>query len=137
MLRRPSEPSGEARSLGGLIEDLLGQLAQFLDQKLSLLRLELEHNLAQLIRHLVVLVIGGAVAGLGLILLAMALAFWIAGQLGSASAGFGVTGIVFLAIGAIIVGIRVGRGVDPSRRRALSQTTTELRKDSRWLGNGR
>jgi hypothetical protein len=46
MLRRPSEPSGEARSLAGLIEDLLGQLAQFLDQKLSLLRLELEDNLA-------------------------------------------------------------------------------------------
>jgi uncharacterized membrane protein YqjE len=137
MLRRPSEPGGEARSLGGLIEDLLGQLAQFLDQKLSLLRLEIEHNLAQLIRHLVVLVIGGAVAGLGLILLAMALAFWIAGQLGSAAAGFGVTGIVFLGVGAIIVGIRVGRGVDPSRRRALSRTTTELGKDSRWLANGR
>ncbi len=32
----------------------------------------------------------------------MALAFWIAGQLGSVSAGFGVAGIVFLATGAII-----------------------------------
>jgi uncharacterized membrane protein YqjE len=137
MLRRPSEPSGEARSLAGLIEDLLGQLAQFLDQKLSLLRLELEDNLAQLIRHLVVLVIGGAVAGLGLILLAMALAFWIAGHLGSASGGFGVTGIVFLAVGAIIVGIRVSRGVDPSRRRALARTTTVPREDSRWRANER
>jgi hypothetical protein len=42
MLRRPSEPSGQGRSLSSLIEDLLGQLGHFIDQKLNLVRLELE-----------------------------------------------------------------------------------------------
>lgn len=41
MLRRPAGPSEGGRSAGGLIEDLLGQLGHFIDQKLNLLRLEL------------------------------------------------------------------------------------------------
>src|SRR6266566_4732537 len=97
MLRRPAGPSQEGRSVGGLIEDLLGQLGHFIDQKLNLLRLELEHNLALLVRHLLVLVIGGAIAALGLVLVAVALAFWVAGLLGSTSTGFALTGLVFLA----------------------------------------
>jgi hypothetical protein len=40
----------------------------------------------------------------------MALALWVAGLLGSASAGFGVTGIAFLALGAILVAARLRRG---------------------------
>ena len=137
MLRRPSEPSGQGRSVGSLIEDLLGQLGHFIDQKLNLLRLELEHNLALLVRHLVILVIGGAIAALGLVLVAVALALGVAGLLGSASAGFAATGIAFLALGAIIVAVRVRRRVDPSRRHALQRTTGELRKDAQWLSNGR
>ena len=137
MPRRPSEPSGHGRSLSSLIEDLLGQLGHFIDQKLNLVRLELEHNLALLGRHLVILVIGGAIAALGLVLVAMALALWVAGLLGSASAGFGVTGIAFLALGAILVAARLRRGVDPSRRHALQRTTGELRKDEQWLSSGR
>ena len=137
MPRRPSEPSGQGRSVGSLIEDLLGQLGHFIDQKLNQLRLELEHNLALLVRHLVILVIGGAIAALGLVLVAVALALGVAGLLGSASAGFAVTGTVFLALGAIIVAVRVRRGVDPSRRHALQRTTGELRKDAQWLSNGR
>ncbi len=137
MLRRPSEPSGQGRSVGSLIEDLLGQLGHFIDQKLNLLRLELEHNLALLVQHLVILVIGGAIAALGLVLVAVALALGVAGLLGSASAGFAATGIAFLALGAIIVAVRVRRRVDPSRRHALQRTTGELRKDAQWLSNGR
>src|SRR5512132_2918794 len=133
MLRRPTGPSEGGRSVGGLIEDLLGQLGHFIDQKLNLLRLELEHNLALLVRHLVVLVIGGAVAALGLVLVAVALAFWVAGLLGSASAGFALTGLFFLALGGIIVVVRVRRGIDPSRRHALQRTTEGLRKDAQWL----
>jgi uncharacterized membrane protein YqjE len=133
MLRHRVEGPG----LGSLVEDLLGQIAYFIDQKVSLLRLELEQDIVLLVRHLVVLAIGGAIAGLGVVLGAMALAFWVAGAVGSMAVGFGVTGLALLAIGAIIVAIRVGRGVDPSRSRALARTTSELRKDARWLSNGR
>jgi len=100
-------------------------------------RLELEHNLALLVRHLVILVIGGAIAALGLVLVAVALALGVAGLLGSASAGFAAAGIAVLALGAIIVAVRVRRRVDPSRRHALQRTTGELRKDAQWLSNGR
>jgi uncharacterized membrane protein YqjE len=137
MLRRSSEPLGPGRSLGSLIEDLLGQLGHFIDQKLNLLRLELEHDLGLLVRYVVILVIGGAIAALGLVLVAVALALWVAGLLGSGPAGFGLTGIAFLGLGAIVVAVRGRRGIDPSRRHALQRTTGELRKDAQWLSSGR
>ena len=137
MLRPSSEPLGPGRSLGSLIEDLFGQLGRFLDRKLNLLRLELEHDLSLLVRYVVILAVGGAIAALGVVLLAIALALLVAGLLGSGPAGFGLTGIAFLTLGAIVVAVRVRRGIDPSRRHALQRTTGELRKDAQWLSSGR
>ena len=75
------------RSIFALVEELLRNTAKLLDQKLMLLRLEVEDSLGTLMRHLAVLLIGGALAGLGLVLSSIALALWIGNQVGSTIGG--------------------------------------------------
>ena len=132
---RGAEPPEAGRSIIGLIEDLLGHTAKLLDQKLMLLRLEVEDSLGQFLRHLVVLVCGGALAGLGLVLSSVALALWIGNHLGSTLAGFAITGGAFLAVGAVLVAIRIHLGVGP-KRLVPERTVKELEKDSRWIKSG-
>src|SRR5499433_4510633 len=100
LLREPrGEPPDAARGIFGLIEELLGKTTRLLDQKLTLLRLEVEESVGTLLRHLAVLIAGGVVAGLGLVLASFALALWIGERLGSAPAGFAIAGGAFLLIG--------------------------------------
>jgi hypothetical protein len=115
------------RSIFALVEELLRNTAKLLDQKLMLLRLEVEDSLGTLMRHLAVLLIGGALAGLGLVLSSIALALWIGSQVGSTIAGYALTGAGFLLAGAVLVAVRVSRGVGPQRPLA-GRTMKELRK---------
>jgi Putative Actinobacterial Holin-X, holin superfamily III len=124
------------RSIFALVEELLRNTAKLLDQKLMLLRLEVEDSLGTLIRHLAVLLIGGALAGLGLVLSSIALALWIGSQVGSIIAGYALTGAGFLLAGAVLVAVRLSRGVGPQRPLA-GRTLKELEKDTRWLKSER
>lgn len=133
----PGDSAASGRGVVGLIEELLGQVAHFLDQKLLLLRLELERNLGALARHAVTVALGAAIAGLGLLLTGIALSLWIARFVGSLTAGFALTGGGLLVIGAVVVAVRVRHGLIPQRHLLLDQTTSELRADARWLKNGR
>ena len=132
----PGEPAAYGRGFGSVIEELLGHVAHFLDQKLVLLRLELEENLGALGRRLVMVAVGAALAGLGLMLASIALALWIARVAGSLPAGFALTGGGLLGVGVIVVAVRVRRGLFPQRHLLPDRTTHELRADARWLRNG-
>ena len=132
---RGAEPPDAGRSIFGLVEELLGKTLRLFDQKLMLLRLEVEDNLGELLRHLAVLVAGGVVAGIGLVLASMALAVWIGDQVGSSAAGFAITGAAFLAVGAAVVLVRLWLGVGP-RRFIAERSVKELEKDSRWIKSG-
>ena len=123
------------RSIFALVEELLRNTAKLLDQKLMLLRLEVEDSLGTLMRHLAVLLIGGALAGLGLVLSSIALALWIGSQVGSTIAGYALTGAGFLLAGTVLVAVRVSRGVGPQRPLA-GRTMKELEKDTQWLKSG-
>ena len=123
------------RSIFALVEELLRNTAKLLDQKLMLLRLEVEDSLGTLMRHLAVLLIGGALAGLGLVLSSIALALWIGSQVGSTIAGYALTGAGFLLAGVVLVAVRVSRGVGPQRPLA-GRTMKELEKDTQWLKSG-
>jgi hypothetical protein len=70
--------------------------------------------------------------GLGLVLASIALALWIGNHLGSALAGFAVTGGGFLLVGAVLVAVRLHLGVGP-KRLVPERTVKELEKDSRWI----
>ena len=129
--RKPDRPD-TGRSIFALIEELLGKTAKLLDQKFMLLRLEVEDSVGVLMRHVAVLLIGGALAGLGLVLSSIALAIWIGNHLGSTLGGFAITGAGVLIAGAVLVAIRLQRGV--GRKRLLPQRTVkELEKDTRWI----
>jgi uncharacterized membrane protein YqjE len=136
MLLRDSraEPPETGRSIFGLIEELLAKTTRLLDQKLTLLRIEVEESVGTLLRHVAVLIGGGVVAGLGLVLGSFALALWIGDRLGSAAAGFAVTGGVFLVIGVAVIAIRLRRGVGP-KRLVPERTMKELERDTRWIKN--
>jgi hypothetical protein len=123
------------RSIFALVEELLRNTGKLLDQKLMLLRLEVEDSLGTLMRHLAVLLIGGALAGLGLVLSSIALAQWIGDQVGSTIAGYALTGACFRLAGAVLVAVRLSRGVGP-RRPLAGRTLKELEKDTRWLKSG-
>lgn len=129
--RGPERPD-TARSIFALIEELLGKTTRLLDQKLTLLRLEVEDSVGQLMRHMAVVLVGGALAGLGLVLSSIALALWIGNYLGSTLGGFAVTGAAFLLVGAVLVTLRVQRGVGP-KRLLPERTLKELEKDTRWI----
>ena len=117
MLLRDIRGAGppEGRGVLGLVEDLLGQTVRLLDQKLTLLRLEVEESLGLLMRHVAVIVCGGVLAGLGLVLASITLALWIGNHLGSTLAGFAITGAGFLVVGAVMVAVPVHLGVGPKR----------------------
>jgi uncharacterized membrane protein YqjE len=133
LLREPrAEPPDTGRSIFGLIEELLGKTTRLLDQKLTLLRLEVEESVGTLLRHLAVLVAGAVVAGLGLVLASFALALWIGDLLSSAPAGFAIVGGAFLLIGVVVIVVRLKRGVGP-RRLVPERTVKELEEDTRWI----
>ena len=132
---KPGHERPDGRSIFVLVEELLRNTAKLLDQKLMLLRLEVEDSLGTLMRHLAVLLIGGALAGLGLVLSSIALALWIGSQVGSTIAGYALTGAGFLLAGAVLVAVRVSRGVGPQRPLA-GRTMKELEKDTQWLKSG-
>jgi len=133
LLREPrAEPPDTGRSIFGLIEELLGKTTRLLDQRLALLRLEVEESVGTLLRHLAVLIAGGVVAGLGLVLASFALALWIGDLLGSSPAGFASVGGAFLLIGVVVIAVRLKRGVGP-RRLVPERTVKELEKDTRWI----
>jgi uncharacterized membrane protein YqjE len=129
---RADAPPGPRRSILEILEDLLSHTGKLLEQRLMLLRLEVEETLGTLTRRLAIVVIGGALAGLGLVLTSIALALWIGSHLGSIVVGFALTGGSFLLAGAAIVTVRLRLGVRPQQPLA-ERTLKELEKDTRWL----
>jgi len=132
LLYSSSREPGTGRSIAGLVEELLGHAARLLDQKLVLLRLEIEDSLGTLMRHVAALLIGAVLAGLGLVLSSIALALWIGSHVHSTAAGFALTGAGFLLTGAVIVAVRLKLGIRPQQPMA-GRTLKELEKDTRWL----
>jgi uncharacterized membrane protein YqjE len=135
VLLHSSREPGTGRSIVGLVEELLGHTARLLDQKLVLLRLEIENSVGTLMRHVAVLLIGAVLASLGLVLSSIALALWIGSHVRSSVAGFALTGAGFLIAGAALIVARVRHGVGP-RQGLPGHTMKELEKDSRWLKSG-
>ena len=129
--REPDRPD-TGRGIFALVEELLGKTAKLLDQKLMLLRLEIEDSVGMLMRHVAVLLVGVALAGLGLVLSSIALALWIGNHVGSALGGFAITGVSFLVVGAVLVAVRLQRGIGP-KRLLPERTVKELEKDTRWI----
>jgi uncharacterized membrane protein YqjE len=122
---------GGSRSFVDLINRLLGELMRLLDQTVALLKLELRQELGAIARSAALLAAGGVVAGLGALLLIVALAIGIGDGVGSTAGGFAIVGAVLALVGGILL---------VSMRRRLAdlglvprETVRELRRDVEWI----
>lgn len=118
-------------SFGSLVNRLLNEILRLLDQKFTLLKLELREELGAAVRRSALLAVGGVVAALGNVLLIVALAVWVGELVGSIPGGFAIVGGVFVLGGVILL---------LSMRRQLAeqhfvprQTVQELRRDVEWI----
>jgi uncharacterized membrane protein YqjE len=122
---------GGSRSFADLINRLLGELVRLLDQTVALLRLELREELGAIAQSAALLAAGGAVVGLGVLLLIVALAIGIGDGVGSTAGGFAIVGgLLALAGGILLVGMRRRLADLGLRPRA---TVQELRRDVEWI----
>jgi uncharacterized membrane protein YqjE len=122
---------GGSRSFVDLINRLLGEVVRLLDQTVALLELELRQELGAIARSAALLAAGGVVAGLGALLLIVALAIGIGDGVGSTAGGFAIVGAVLALVGGIL---------PVSMRRRLAdlglvprETVRELRRDVEWI----
>jgi uncharacterized membrane protein YqjE len=125
--------------LPSLLERLAEDLANLLDQKLTLLKVEIKEEIDAYVRGGIIILAGGIVAAIGFALTNIALAFAIStffantnlSQGGKYALGFVVTGILYLIIGSLAILIVKNRlakqGIIPRR------TVKELERDKEWL----
>lgn len=128
-----------AAGLPALVARLGEDVLSLVDTKLSLLKIEIEEDLRGYGRSLFAIGVAGVVGAVGFALLNVAVAFVVVDLLREMELrpalqhglAFGVTGVVYLLVGATLV-LRardrlVRRDPTPSR------TVAELKKDKEWL----
>ena len=129
----------EGHDLPSLFERLAADLATLLDQKVTLLKIELKEDVDAYVRGSIAILAGAVVAIVGFALLNVALAFGITTLLASLDVtqpakyalGFIITGVIYLVLGTITVVVAKNRlarqGIVPK------QTIRELEKDKEWI----
>ena len=134
LARESTEPD-----LPSLVEQLAENVTKLLDQKITLLRVELKEEIAAYLRGAVVIAAGAIVAAVGFALANIALAFLVStlfsgldwSQPAKYALGFFITGLGYLVIGGIVIVMTKNRlaklGLVPRR------TMHELEKDKDWL----
>jgi uncharacterized membrane protein YqjE len=125
--------------LPSLLERLAEDVAKLLDQKLSLLKVEVKEEVDAYVRGSIIILAGGIVAAVGLALTNLALAFAIStllaatnlSQGGKYALGFVICGLIYLIIGGLVIVMAKNRlakqGIIPRR------TVQELERDKEWL----
>jgi uncharacterized membrane protein YqjE len=128
-----------ARDLPSLFERLAADLAKLFDQKVTLLKIEVKEEVDAYIRGGVAILAGAVVATVGFALLNVALAFGITtlltelniSQPAKYALGFVITGVIYLALGGIVIVMAKNRlarqGLVPRR------SVNELEKDKEWI----
>ena len=129
----------EGHDLPSLVERLAQDLAKLVDQKLTLLKIELNEEVSAYLRGSIAILAGVVVATVGFALVNVALAFGITvlvagldiSQPAKYALGFVISGIAYLAIGAIVILVaknrRARQGIVPRR------SVQELQRDKEWL----
>jgi len=131
----PNRAEDERHDLPALVEKLGEDVSKLLDQKATLLRVEIKEEVNTYVRGSVVILAGGIVAAIGFALANIALAFVVSrlfantglSQPAQYTLGFVLTGLAYLLIGAVVIVVTKNRlarqGLVPRR------TVRELEKD--------
>jgi uncharacterized membrane protein YqjE len=114
-----------------LVERLLSDVGALLDQKLTLLTIELKNEGAAVVRSLLVLLVGAIFAMLGLLQLSTAAAVWLGAAIGSVPGGYGIIGLVFVLAGGSLLAVMRGR-LD-KQHLLPRKTLQEFRRDAKWI----
>ena len=133
MLIHAKRAAGRGAGAGffDLVERLLSDVGALLDQKLTLLTIELKNEGAVVVRHLLVALVGAVIATLGLLQLSIAAALWIGAAIGSVPGGYGIIGLVFVLGGGSLLAAMRGR---LEKRHLLPRKTLqEFRRDAQWI----
>jgi len=140
--KREAVDTTNERDLPSLVERLFDDITALLDQKLTLLKVEVKEDLDAYMRGGIVLVAGAVTALLGLALANVALAFAIStfftnadlSQPAKYALGFLIAGLIYIIGGAAVVLVvksrLAARGIVPRR------TVTELERDKEWIESG-
>lgn len=134
MYDKRAEPVGVGRnssSFMGLVDRLVGDLLRLLDQKLALLKIELNEQFTAAVRAFLFLAIGGVVVGLGLLFFAIALALWVGEVINTIPGGFALVAGVFTVVGGIL--LMTMKGKLRQQRFVPKETAQELRRDAEWI----
>jgi uncharacterized membrane protein YqjE len=125
--------------LPSLLERLAGDVATLIDQKITLLKVEVKEDVDAYVRGSIFIAAGGIVAAVGFALANIALAFAIStffagldiSQPARYALGFLITGGLYLLLGTVVIMWTKGRlakqGIVPRR------TVQELERDKEWL----
>jgi uncharacterized membrane protein YqjE len=116
--------------LGELLRRLISEIRALIDQRLTLLRIELKEQLAAIARDLVLIAVGVGLLAIASLLLMTALALWVGHTIGSLAGGFGLLGATALVLGGVLTAIAM---VELRRRRLAPKTREELRRDVEWM----
>jgi|RhiMetdeSRZDD1v2_1073273.scaffolds.fasta_scaffold108145_3 uncharacterized membrane protein YqjE len=122
---------GNGASFANLVTRLLNELVRLLDQKLTLLKLELKEELGAAARRVALLAVGVAVGAFGGLFLILALTIWVGELVGSMPGGFAIVGGL-LALGGGIVFLSMRRQL-AEQRFVPVKTVQELRRDAEWI----
>ena len=129
----------QGHDLPSLVERLGQDAATLLDQKLTLLKIEVREEVDAYVRGSIAILAGGIVAAVGFALVNVALAFAVStffantdlSQPARYALGFVLTGALYLVIGAIVIVATRNRlarvGIVPE------QTVKELERDKEWI----
>lgn len=133
MVARDSRDKPLGAELAETLAALRAEVAEMLDLRWRLLRLEIEADLGRAKRLAVALLVAAVMAMAVLPLWLTALAEWLDGRWGISRAGWSAVFGGLLAVSAGAVAVVAWRRF---RRRwaAMSQTLEELREDAVWLG---
>jgi uncharacterized membrane protein YqjE len=128
-VREATDSRGSPR-LGELLRRLISEIRTLIDQRLTLLRIELKEQLAAIARDLVLIAVGVGLLAIASLLLMTALALWVGHMIGSLAGGFGLLGAAAVVLGAVLTAIAI---VELRRRRLAPKTREELRRDVEWM----
>jgi uncharacterized membrane protein YqjE len=122
---------GGDRGIGALLTRLIGDVVRLLDQKLTLLKLELKEELAAALRRSALLAVGAVMAGLGSLFLILALAIGLGELVGTTAGGFAIVGGAFV-LGGLVLLITMRQQL-AGLRLVPKHTVHELRRDREWI----
>ncbi|MDX6695071.1 MAG: putative Actinobacterial Holin-X, holin superfamily [Blastocatellia bacterium] len=140
---RASSVEGQAdiQELPALFGRLSDGVMTLLDTKLSLLKVEIKEDAEAYISGGTKIGIGAIIAGVGFALLNVAIALLVASLLPETwsqpvryTAGFAITGLVYLLIGGVII-ISVKNAL-AKRQLVPSRSVNELKRDKEWIQKG-